>query len=65
MWKAVRDATGVKLGAIRKLGDLNWQPHERVIRQIEDGALPLERKMITPRSLSEAAELQEVFRFRM
>ena len=63
--KAIRDATGKKLGRIRKLGELNWQPYEKVIRGIENGGLPLERLMITPRDFSEAPELREVFRCRM
>ena len=33
LYKAVRDATGRKLGKIQKLGELNWQPYEKVIRQ--------------------------------
>ena len=65
LYKSVRDATGRKLGRIRKLGDLNWRPYEQVIRSIENGTLPLEREMITPRDFSEAPELQEVFRSRM
>src|SRR6266446_3694952 len=60
LYKAVRDATGKRLGRIRKLGELKWQPYEKVIRSIENGALPLDRQMITPRDLSEAPELQEV-----
>jgi hypothetical protein len=65
LWKSVRDATGRKLGKIEKLGELDWKPHEAVIRQIENGGLPLEREMITPRSFTEAPELEEVHRFRM
>lgn len=65
LYKSVRDATGRKLGRIRKLGELKWQPYEKVIRSIENGGLPLEREMITPRDFSEAPELQEVFRSRM
>ena len=65
LYKAVRDATGRKLGKIRRLGDLKWQPYEQVIRGIENGGLPLEREMITPRDFSEAPELREVFRSRM
>ncbi len=65
LWKSVRDATGVKLGVIQALGELKWQPYEEVIRQLEKGELPLDRKMITPRALTEAPELREVFRFRM
>ena len=65
LYKAVRDATGQKIGRIRKLGELNWKPYENVIRSIENGNLPLEREMITPRDFSEAPELQEVFRSKM
>lgn len=65
LYKAVRDATGTKLGKIRKLGELKWQPYEKVIRQIENGGLPLDREMITPRDFSEAPELRQVFRSRM
>ena len=65
LFKAVRDATGRKLGKIRKLGELNWRPYEQVIRHIENGNLPLDREMITPRDFSEAPELQPVFRSRM
>jgi hypothetical protein len=65
LYKAVRDATGRKLGKIRKLGELDWRPYEQVIRSIENGSLPLDRDMITPRAFSEAPELSEVFRSRM
>ena len=65
LYKSVRDATGKKLGTVRKLGDLKWQPYEKVIRHIENGRLPLDREMITPRDFSEAPELQKVFRSRM
>jgi hypothetical protein len=65
LYKAVRDASGKKLGKIRRLGELNWRPYEQVIRSIENGNLPLDREMITPRDFSEAPELQQVFRSRM
>ena len=65
LWKATRDATGVTLGKIQKLGELKWQPYEEVIRYIENGALPLGREMITPRSVTEDSRLSEIFRYRM
>jgi hypothetical protein len=65
LYKSVRDATGRKLGKVRKLGELKWQPYEKVIRSIENGGLPLDREMITPRDFSETPELREVFRSRM
>ncbi len=60
VFKAVRTATGVSLGKVERLGDLNWQPHEAFIRSIE-GYVPKDREMITPRALSEAPELTQVF----
>lgn len=65
LWKATRDATGIELGRIQTLGDLAWQSYEKTIREIEGGVLPLQRKMITPRALTEDPKLAEAFRFRM
>lgn len=62
IFKAFKVATGEELGTVRKLGDLDWRPHEQLIRTIELGGLPLERRMITPRDLSEAKQLKEVLR---
>lgn len=61
IYKAFQRATGERLGQLQKLGDLQWQPHAAVIRQIEGGPVPVERPMITPRSLSEATQLTQVF----
>ncbi|MBX7208646.1 MAG: hypothetical protein K1X78_10060 [Verrucomicrobiaceae bacterium] len=57
IFKAFRKAAGEPLGATCKLGDLNWMPHQRVIRQITGGTLPLDREMITPRELALAKQL--------
>ncbi|MCE9609162.1 MAG: hypothetical protein K8R23_02925 [Chthoniobacter sp.] len=61
IYKAFHRATGERLGKLQKLGELRWQPHAAVIRQIEGGNVPVERLMITPRSLSEATQLTKVF----
>jgi hypothetical protein len=61
IYKAFQTATGEEMGELQRLGDLRWQPHVQVIKQIEDGNVPLERKMITPRKLSEAKQLVKVF----
>ncbi len=61
IFKSYRRAAGEDLGKIQKLGELRWLPYMDVIRQIEGGGLPLERPMITPRSLSEATQLEKVF----
>ena len=62
IFKAFLDATGEQLGTIRKLGDLDWKPHEAIIRKIERGGLPLERRMITPGDMAAAKQLQSVYR---
>lgn len=63
IWKAWRDAGGSDLGTLEKLGAMNWQPHREVIVSIE-GRVPLEREMITPRAVAEAAQVEKVFSFR-
>ena len=50
-----------EMGQLQTLGQLHWQPYESVIRQIEGGGLPLDRKMITPRSLAEAKQLEKCY----
>jgi hypothetical protein len=65
LWKSTRDASGIELGKMQKLGELDWQPHADVIRKVEGGLLPLERSMITPRSVAEDPRLEEVYRWRM
>ena len=61
IYKAFRKATGEELGRLQKLSELKWQPYEAVIKQLEDGTVPLDRVLITPRSMSEAAQLEKVF----
>lgn len=61
IYKAFRAASGEELGQLQALGELNWQPHTKVIESIEGGEVPVERKMITPRGLSEAMQLEQVY----
>lgn len=60
IFKAFKSVYGEDLGEVVALGDLNWKPHEAFIRQI-DPSLPLKRLMITPKGLSEAKQLRQVF----
>lgn len=60
IYKAFKRASGEELGQLVALGKLNWGPHVRVIEAIEHGRVPLERMMITPRSVSEAEQLELV-----
>lgn len=56
-----RDAFGLQVGDWQRLQDLNWQPYERFIRWSEEGTVPLERKIITPISLTRSRDLVQVF----
>lgn len=60
-FKAYRDAYGVELGTWERLGDLNWRPFESFIREMEGGALPLDRPMITPVGMTRAPGLLKVY----
>jgi hypothetical protein len=61
IYKSFQRVTGEEMGRLQKLGELKWLAYAAVIKQIEGGNLPLERKMITPRSLSEASQLEKVY----
>jgi hypothetical protein len=61
VFKAYRDGFGLDLGKWEELGQLNWKPHETFIRQIEGGALPLDRLMITPVGLTRSPLLARVY----
>ena len=52
---------GITLGKWEELGTLNWKPHEAFIRDMEDGALPLDRPMLTPVGLTRDPELFRVW----
>ena len=57
-WKRL---TGADMGTIVKLGDLKWQKYKQVILDIEGSKeVPVERKMITPRDLAAAEQLELV-----
>lgn len=61
LYKAMFNASARRIGTLQKLGELDWKPYRATIEKYEGGEVPLERLMITPRSLSEAAELEKVF----
>lgn len=60
VYKAFKNVSGEKLGRLRKLKELNWKPYKDFIVDLA-GELPLERKMITPKDLSEAHQLEKIF----
>jgi len=59
--KAFAKVTGRELGQPRRLGDMNWRPFEAFIRQVEGGALPLDREIVSPQALTESSELTKVY----
>lgn len=63
VYLAYQDATGEPLGQLVRLKDLDWQPYRELIEQIEQGPVPLEREIITPRHLAAAPQLEPVYRF--
>ncbi len=61
VWKSFRKATGEELGKLMKLKELDWKPHEALIRQLENGDIPLEREIITPVAVARAKQLERVY----
>jgi hypothetical protein len=61
VFKAFRAAFGQDLGRLVSLRELNWRPYEKLIRQIEGGAPPLERQIITPGNLARAPQLERIY----
>lgn len=60
IYKGFLKASGERMGKTVKLGDLDWRPHEKVIRAIAGDPAPVEREMITPRDLAQAEQLEVV-----
>lgn len=59
VFKAYKDAANENLGELVKLGDMNWKPYIETILEYEGSTEPpLERIMITPKHLSQAAQLE-------
>jgi uncharacterized protein YycO len=58
VYKAFEKTTGEQMGKLEKLGDLDWQPYTSFIKSVQGNKLPLDRVMITPKSLSEAPQIE-------
>jgi hypothetical protein len=63
VFKAFQAATGEPLGEVVRFGDLDWKPYRKLVEQVEEGPVPVDRMMVPPRQLSEAKQLHEVCRF--
>lgn len=60
VFKGYQKATGDELGKLVRLGDMNWRPYRSTIEFYENGPVPHDRKMITPRDLAKARQLKLV-----
>jgi hypothetical protein len=63
VYKGFYDATTEKLGKLVMLGDLDWKLYRETIEKYENGPVPLDRAMITPKHLAEAKQIVKVFGF--
>ncbi|MEM6506627.1 MAG: YiiX/YebB-like N1pC/P60 family cysteine hydrolase [Planctomycetota bacterium] len=61
IYKAFEQATGEPLGELVRLGDLDWQPFEGLINELEQGPPPLDRLIITPIDLALAVQFEVVY----
>ena len=61
VFKAFRQAAGEDLGRLMKLKELDWKPYEPLIKQLENGDVPLEREIITPAAVARAKQLERVY----
>lgn len=61
VWKVYDRELGIQVGAWEKLGDLNWQSAETMIRAAAKGALPADLQMITPVGLTKTAKIVAVW----
>ena len=61
IYKVYDRELGIQIGQWEKLGDLNWQSKEGVIKDMEGGPVPLSREMITPVGLTRSPNVARVF----
>jgi hypothetical protein len=52
VYKAYSRGADIEVGKKEALGDLNWRRHEKFIRVLAGGELPLDRQMVTPLSIA-------------
>jgi hypothetical protein len=62
IYKAFQKIYNEDLGEAKKLGDMNWGPYANTIRHYEDGPVPVERLIISPKAVSEANQLHLIHR---
>lgn len=61
LYKAFLRGCNIEIGTKTTLGELDWKPHEKFIRHIAHGELPLDRTMVTPESLAKSPHVSLVY----
>ena len=61
VYKAFRRGARIETGKRQRLRDLKWRPHEKFIRHLAGGVLPLAREMVTPQSLKDSPNTELVY----
>lgn len=61
VYKAFLRGCNIKIGEKETLGSLNWEPHEKFIRYLAHGELPLNRVMVTPESLVRSRKVELIY----
>ena len=62
LYKGFRKTYGEELGKPKKLGDMNWKLYVKTIMKYEGGPVPPDRQIISPRAVSEAEQVELVFK---
>ena len=61
IYKAFKTASGEELGKTITLGEMNWKPHKATIEKYNEGPVPMDRVMITPRHMAESDKLDLIY----
>lgn len=62
LYRAAREGAHVELGRPQKLRELHWRPWADRIRQLRNGALPLDERVITPLAVLRSPLVRVVYR---
>jgi hypothetical protein len=61
VYKAYERGAEIEVGDKEALRDLKWRPHEKFIRVLAGGELPLDRVMVTPVSIARHSRLKLMY----
>src|SRR5262245_15964564 len=61
VYKAYSRGADIGVGKKEALGDLNWRRHEKFIRVLAGGELPLDRQMVTPLSIARDPQFKMMY----